>query len=136
MNYGVVVLALLAVAHAHEHSGTVTELCPLDASSTTSPCKFEVRAAGGVYTINGEARPALTLRRGLGLLLRPSLLVGKIGTPRTLERTLLVPVPLLHLFRVRRLGTSRLLALCGVLGHAGGVLSGILDVLGLARHAW
>ena len=65
MNYGVVVLVVLAVAHAHEHSGlTVTELCPLDASSTTSPCKFEVRAAGGVYTINGEARPALTLRRG------------------------------------------------------------------------
>ena len=60
-----VLLVVLAVARAHEHSGTtVTELCPLDASSTTSPCKFEVRAAGGVYTINGEARPALTLRRG------------------------------------------------------------------------
>ena len=63
-NCAFVLLVVLAVAHAHEHSGTVTELCPLDASSTTSPCKFEVRAAGGVYTINGEARPALTLRRG------------------------------------------------------------------------
>ena len=67
MNCAFVLLVLLAIAReasAHGHSGTVTELCPLDASSTTSPCKFEVRAAGGVYTINGEARPALTLRRG------------------------------------------------------------------------
>ena len=84
----------------------------------------------------GHSFTPLTLRRGLGLLLRLPLLVGKIGTPRTLSRTLLLAVPLLLLFRMRRLGAHRLLALCGVLGHAGGVLSGILDVLGLARHAW
>ena len=84
----------------------------------------------------GKIGTPLTLRRGLGLLLCPSLLVGKIGTPRTLSRTLLLAVSLLLLFRVRRLGPHRLLALCGVLGHAGGVLSGILDLLGLARHAW
>ena len=74
-------------------------------------------------------------RRRLSLLPLASLFDGEIGTPRTLERTLLVAVPLLHLFRVRRLGTYRRLALCSVLGHAGGVLSGILDALGLARHA-